>query len=276
MRKSIIGLLVLLILLVGCSSNNGNADGGGSGKFVVGMECGYPPYNWTQSSESEGAFPLEGGQYCDGYDVQIARIIADKLGKELEIKKIKWEGLILSLQLGEIDAIIAGMSPTDERKKEISFSDVYYSDSVGFGVVVRKDSNYANAKNVNDFSGARLTAQVGTFHVELIEQLPGVDVAEFMLDFPTMTMATQSGNLDGFIADSGTGRSVNENTSDLVYIELTGDGGFEIKDYMVGVGIGIKKENEELLQQVNEALATISKEQQNELMDAAVMGSPSE
>lgn len=76
----------------------------------VGMECNYAPYNWTQSDASENAVAIAAGGYADGYDVRIAKIIADKLGMDLEIVKTEWDGLTPALLSGNIDVIIAGMS----------------------------------------------------------------------------------------------------------------------------------------------------------------------
>ena len=97
-------------------------------KFRVGMEAGYAPFNWTQTNDKYGAVPISGSKasWAGGYDVQIAKKIADGLGKELEIVKTEWDGLPVALQSANIDAVIAGMSPTAERKKEIAFSDPYY------------------------------------------------------------------------------------------------------------------------------------------------------
>ena len=89
----------------------------------VGMECNYAPYNWTQSDASENAVAIAAGGYADGYDVRIAKIIADKLGMDLEIVKTEWDGLTPALLSGNIDVIIAGMSPTAERKMTIDFTD---------------------------------------------------------------------------------------------------------------------------------------------------------
>ncbi|OYO99531.1 ABC transporter substrate-binding protein, partial [Lachnotalea glycerini] len=84
--------------------------------FRVGMEAGYPPFNWTQSDDSNGGVKIDGNEeYAGGYDVEIAKIIAKQLGKELIIVKTEWDGLVPALQSGKIDAIIAGMSPTKER-----------------------------------------------------------------------------------------------------------------------------------------------------------------
>ena len=113
-----------------------------SGTLRVGMECAYAPFNWTDMSEPTiGAVPIssEGseGMYANGYDVQIAQYIANKLGLKLEIYAITWEGLLPALQSGTVDAIIAGMSPTAEREAEIDFTNVYYSSNL---VVIYKKS----------------------------------------------------------------------------------------------------------------------------------------
>ncbi|AMC93502.1 hypothetical protein AOC36_05760 [Erysipelothrix larvae] len=265
MRKLLLIIGAMLILITGCSS----VDDGDKDTFVVGMECGYAPYNWTESSATETNVEIDGGQFCEGYDVQISRRLADIMGKELVIKKLSWEGLILSLQTGQIDAIIAGMSPTTERKKEISFSNPYYTEDVGFGVVVSAASPLANSTSIDGFENARIAAQIGTFHVDLLDQLTGIQKVENLKDFATMTVTLQSGELDGFVSDSITGNQIAQSNSDLKFILLDGDEGFTIEDYMVSVSVGIAKENTELLADVNAALAQIPVEDQIALMQQA-------
>lgn len=106
-----------------------------SGVLKVGMECAYAPFNWTDmAGATQGAIPISSqgseGLYANGYDVQIAQYIANKLGMKLEIYAISWEGLLPAVQSGTVDAIIAGMSPTAEREAEIDFTDVYYSSNL--------------------------------------------------------------------------------------------------------------------------------------------------
>ncbi len=105
------------------------------GTLKVGMECAYAPFNWTDMAEPTlGAVAIssEGseGMYANGYDVQIAQYIANKLNMKLEIYAITWDGLLPAVQSGTVDAIIAGMSPTAEREQEIDFTDVYYSSNL--------------------------------------------------------------------------------------------------------------------------------------------------
>lgn len=106
-----------------------------TGTLRVAMECAYEPYNWTETSaESVGAVPIHGegkdGLYANGYDVQIAQYIANKLGMTLEVYSYEWDSLIPALQSGNVDAIIAGMSPTAEREEEIDFTNVYYESNL--------------------------------------------------------------------------------------------------------------------------------------------------
>ncbi len=106
-----------------------------NGTLRVAMECAYAPFNWTDTgSPSLGAVPISGegkdGLYANGYDVQIAQYIANKLGMKLEIYSYEWDGLIPALNSGAVDAIIAGMSPTADREEEIDFTSVYYSSNL--------------------------------------------------------------------------------------------------------------------------------------------------
>lgn len=106
-----------------------------NGTLKVAMECAYAPFNWTDTANPTlGAVPISGegkdGLYANGYDVQIAKYIANKLGMALEIYAIEWDGLIPALDAGTVDAIIAGMSPTAEREEQIDFTNVYYSSNL--------------------------------------------------------------------------------------------------------------------------------------------------
>lgn len=111
------------------------------GTLRVGMECAYEPYNWTDiSGASFGAVPISGegkdGLYANGYDVQIAKYVAARLGMNLEIYSIEWDSLLPALESGAIDAIAAGMSPTAERAAQIDFTDTYYESNLV--VIIRK------------------------------------------------------------------------------------------------------------------------------------------
>lgn len=124
-----------------------------SGKEVlrVAMSADYAPFDWLQEDDSNGAVMTSNGSYMNGYDVLVAKYIAEKLDMDLEITQIDWDGLILSIQSGKVDCAIAGMSITSERSQSVDFSDPYYNANIV--AVVAADGPYADVVNVTDFEG---------------------------------------------------------------------------------------------------------------------------
>ncbi len=284
MKKLISVLLAALTLvcclgLAACSSTSGEtADGGAasdgsesSNVFRVGMECNYAPYNWAQTSPSDTAVAYANG-YADGYDVQIAKRIADGLGKELEIVQTEWDGLIPALNSGKVDAVIAGMSATEERKLSVDFSDNYYESQLV--MVVRKDGAYAEADSLDDFSGARITGQLNTFHYSVIDQIPDVNKQTAMETFPAMVVALNSGKIDGYVSERPGAVSAVTANPDLTYVEFAEGQGFEASPDDTSIAVAVKKGNTELLEQINGILAEITPEEREELMNQAVENQP--
>lgn len=270
-------MMAFAVLAFSSCSSSEDAEGEAateesSDQFRVGMECGYAPFNWTQLDDSNGAVPIEGGDYAGGYDVEIAKRIAEGLGKELVIVKTSWGGLPQALQAGTIDAIIAGMSPTEERKQTIDFTDNYYeSDLV---MVVKKGSPYENATSIQDFSGAKVTAQLNTFHYSVIDQIEGVNKQAAMDDFPAMRVALESGVIDGYVSERPEGISASSANSNFTFVVFEEGQGFEASEDDVAIAVGIKQGRDDLVAQINEILAGISDEERLEIMDNAVMNQP--
>lgn len=102
-----------------------------NGTLKIAMECNYQPYNWTQTTAANGAVKIANASgYANGYDVQVAAYIAAELGMSLEVYAYEWDSLIPAVQSGNVDGIIAGMSPTTERKEQIDFSDCYWTSNL--------------------------------------------------------------------------------------------------------------------------------------------------
>ncbi|MBO0432840.1 ABC transporter permease subunit [Enterococcus sp. DIV0660C] len=241
-------------------------------EFRVGMEAGYAPFNWSQQTDKNGALPIDGQKsFAGGYDVQIAKKVADGLGKNLVIVQTKWDGLAPALQSGKIDAIVAGMSPTAERKKEIDFTDPYYESQLV--VVVKKDSNFANAKKLADLENAKITAQLNTFHYSVIDQIPNVQKQQAMDNFSAMRTALASGMIDGYVSERPEGVTATSVNKDLKMLEFTGDNGFETNAEDVQIAIGMRK-NDGDIQKVNEILSGISQDDRTALMDQAIKDQP--
>ena len=265
MTKMLAMILAAMMLL---TSSAAFADG----VLRVGMECNYAPFNWTQAAPSEYAVPIEGGGgYADGYDVQIARKIAEGLGRELVIVKTEWDGLPMGVMTGAFDAIIAGMSPTEERKATLDFTDSYYSSQLV--VVVRKDSAYASAKSLADLSGAMITGQLNTFHYSVINQIPNVNQAMAMETFPAMIIALRSGAIDGYVAEEPGAVADTTANPDLVYIKFEEGQGFTASEADTSIAVGLAK-GSELCVSINEILAGIDEETRLQMMLDATARQP--
>ena len=242
------------------------------GEFRVGMECGYPPFNWTQTDDSNGAVAIEGGDYAGGYDVEIAKKIAEGLGKKLVIVKTEWDGLPPALTSGTIDAIIAGMSPTADRKQSIDFSANYYRSNLV--IVVKKGSAFEKAASIADFKGAKITAQLNTFHYSVIDQIQGVEKLTAMDSFPAMRVALESGIIDGYVSERPEGVSAQAANPNYAMVEFAAGKGFTYSDDDAAVAVGLKKGQPELVEKINAVLAGISDAQREEIMNNAVKNQP--
>lgn len=225
------------------------------GEFRVGLEAGYPPFNWTQNTNKNGAIQIEGSnQYAAGYDVEIAKKIAKGLGQKLVLVKTEWDGLAPALTSGKIDAIIAGMSPTAERKKTIDFTNSYYQSHLV--MMVKKDGAFQKATSLKDFKGAKITAQLNTFHYSVIDQIQGVKKQNAMDNFPAMRVALESGVIDGYVTEKPEAVTAQKVNPNFKMIEFTAKNGFQTASEDTEVAIGVRK-NDPQLAKINTLLAQI-------------------
>lgn len=280
MKKKISLLLVIIlsiaVLSTGCAttgtSQSSDTSSEGQGTFKVGMECGYAPYNWTQEDDSNGAVKIDGNaEYAGGYDVEMAKKIAEGLGKKLVVVKTQWNGLTPALTSGKIDAIIAGMSPTADRKKTIDFTDGYYKSNLV--MVVKRGGKYGGATSIQDFKGARITAQLNTFHYALIDQIKGVKKQTAMNDFPAMRVALQSGMIDGYISEKPEALSASTANNAFKMVEFKNGEGFKTNPDDTTCAVGIKK-GSDLTAKINKILAGISEDERMKIMDTAIKNQP--
>lgn len=213
--------------------------------------------------------PINGiaGQYADGYDIQIAKALGDAMGKEIIIKKIEWGALIPALQTGDINTIIAGMSYTAERDNSVDFSNPYYiSDIVA---IVRADSALVGIDSIQDLGGYKVVSQLGTIQDSVIDQIvnvvhqPGTDT------FNTAALSVKSGDSDALIAEYPVARAIVNANPELTIVEFTV--GFSgIDENELSVAVAVAEGNSELLTLLNGALANISQDTRQSLMDGAI------
>lgn len=274
----IIAMLIAgCILLTGCSSNQTNDDvaEGGTKVLRVGMECAYAPYNWAQKDTSNGAVPIAGStEYAYGYDVMMAKYLAEKMGYTLEVHQIDWDSLPVALQSNKIDCVIAGQSITAERLQTVDFTTPYYYASI-VGLT-KNDSKYANALGVADLKGATCTSQINTVwydvclpQIENANILPAMEVASQML------VSLDSGKSELVVTDMPTAMAATQVYPEMKILDFTNStDNFDVSEEEINIGISVKKGNQELLNALNTALSGLTTDDFERMMNDAIKVQP--
>jgi putative lysine transport system substrate-binding protein len=266
----IVAAMMTVLMLAACGTDDEGSTSSGKKVLKVGMEAAYAPFNWSQKDDSNGGVAIKDSkEYAAGYDVEIAKKIADGLDMELQIVKTDWDGLVPSLQSGAIDLVIAGMSPTEDRKQTIDFSENYYTSD--YVIVVKKDGLYADAKTLSDFAGAKITGQQATTHYDVIDQIEGVNKQVAATDFGAMRVQLQSGAIDGYVSERPEGISAEMALDNFKYI--VPEPNFEADPASTAVAVGLKK-GSDLTEKINKVLAEISDEDRQKLMEDAIANQP--
>ena len=255
-------------MLTGCGGGGSDTAGEEDNQFVVGMECNYAPFNWLSRNQTDSSVALEGSGYADGYDVMIAQNIADQLGMELVIKQITWDSLLPSLQSGDVDAVIAGMTANEPREESADFTTPYY-DSQGMIMIVRKDSEQASYTDIQQFSGQNVVGQLGTNYDDVIDQIEGVNHVTPKDNYPEMVLALQNGDVDGITAEIAVAEGIVAANPDLTYITFDEGKGFEA-DTTVSIAMPEGSRDSDFFNQVQEALDNIDQDTRTQYMQKAV------
>lgn len=269
-------LCAMLTGLCACSgdnqsgNNNANNDAEQGKVLRVGMECGYAPYNWTQDDDSNGAVPIaDSTNYANGYDVMMAKYLADQLGYELQIHKIDWDSLPIAVQSGVIDCVIAGQSITAERLQTVDFTTPYYYASIV--AVTRDDTPYANATSVAELAGARCTSQLNTVWYDvMLPQIPDADIQPAKESAPLMLVALDSNAVDLVVTDQPTAMAAALVYPNFVLLDMAEGQDFEASAEDINIGISLAKGNTELLDKLNEALANLTEQDFVDMMNQAI------
>jgi putative lysine transport system substrate-binding protein len=287
MKKKILAFvmtgMMAMTTLVGCGKADSQSVSASDKKVLrVGMECAYAPFNWTQDADStpdgSKAVPIyDSKYYAYGYDVAVAQKLADELGMDLEIHKVEWSSIGISLDAGDYDAIIAGMGRTAEREASYSFTEpYYYRDNC---IVVKKGSAYEGVTGLSQLAGTgcKVTTQLGTGWIPLLDQIEG---AELVGNYETTSecfMAVENGVADVCIVDLPTAQSAALTNADLVIISFDENDSFTGDDEMVNVCIATRKTDTELrdkLQAAMDAIGWNDKAKMDELMSTVLTQQP--
>ena len=290
MKRITATVLAAMMLLTLCACGATNADttkstapnipGSDNNVLTVGMECAYAPYNWTQIDDSNGAVPIVNnpGTYANGYDVMIAKRIADYYGWDLEVMALEWDGLHPALNAHTIDVAIAGQSMTADRMAEVDMAGPYYYATIV--CLTTADSPLAKATSIADLKGT-CTSQSGTIWYDTcLPQIPGAELQSPADSAPAMIMALESGMVDFICTDLPTANGAVAKNPNLVVLNFAGtEGDFqfdseEIRAENVNIGVSVKKGNSELQKAMNDVLGAMTEADFNAMMDQAIAVQP--
>ena len=276
--KKIIALtmaLAMAALVFGCASTPKATTGVEDGVLTVAMECAYAPYNWTQADDSNGAVPIkDSNEFANGYDVMMAKKLADANGWKLEVVRLDWDSLIPAVQTGQIDAVIAGQSMTPERMEQVDFAGPYLYATIV--CLTLKTSSFASAKGISDLSGGTCTSQLGTIWYDTcLPQITGAKIQPAAETAPAMLMALETGTVDFVCTDMPTAQGALAAYPDMVLLDFAGSGNdFTVADSDVNIGISVKKGNTTLKDALNKVLSTMTADDFNATMAEAIAVQP--
>lgn len=190
-------------------------------------------------------FEYRDGLEITGFDVEIAKKVAEKLGKELVVEDMAFDALILALNSDKVDFIAAGMTATDERKTQVDFSDAYFSSQQM--IIVKADNT--TITTAEDLVGKKVGVQLGTTGDLFVSGTEGIaEVAQFQAGTQAI-MDLKNGKIDAVVIDAEPAKKMIEGQSDLKLL----DAPFVEEEY----AIAVKKGDNEVLNAINETLADI-------------------
>ena len=190
MKKLLVFLMMAVMacsmLVAGCGGSKEEKKAEPAKVLRVGTEPAFAPFE----------FPKEGSKELTGFDIELIQAIGKQMGSKVEISGMGFDALIPALNAGNIDAAIAGMTITEERKKAVSFSDPYYTS--GLIVMVKKDNTAV--KSVKDLEGKRIAVQIGTTGEMKARTVKNAKVTTFNTQ-DEAALELKNGGVDAVIGD---------------------------------------------------------------------------
>lgn len=229
MKKLVVAALAVCMAasFIGC----GKKSSMDKDTLVMATNAEFPPYEYYD------------GDDVVGIDVEIAQAVCDELGKELVVEDMAFDSIITSVASGKADFGLAGITITDERKESVNFSDTYAHASQV--VIVTEDSDITC---VDDLTGKTLGVQLGTTGDIYAGDVEGATVERYNKGFEAV-QAMMTGKIDAVIIDQEPAKAFVAENEGIKILEET----FTEEDY----AMAIAKDNDELVEAVNEALATL-------------------
>jgi arginine/lysine/histidine transporter system substrate-binding protein len=252
---AIILVLVMMFTLAACTAKTGSdaksaeeqkAAGKleqikAKGKIVLGTSADYPPYEFHKE--------INGKDEIVGFDIDIAKAVAEELGVQLEIKDMKFDGLLAALVADDIDFIIAGMVPKEERKQSVDFSIPYYQAEQKMLI---KAAAAEKIKSIADLKGLKIGAQKSTVQEDIAKTKMEASEVKSLSKITDLVLELKNDKIDGIVLVAPVAAAYAKQNQDLVVPEIT----FGKED---GVAVAVNKGNADLLGAIDKTLNKLMK-----------------
>ncbi len=212
-----------------------------AGKLVLGTSADYPPYEFHKE--------IDGKDTIVGFDIEIAKAIAEDLGVELEIKDMDFEGLLLALNAGKVDIVLAGMTPKPGRDAE--FSKIYYKALQGLLVHADNKDVY---KTVDDLTGKRIGAQKGSIQEDLAQEEIKDLRLKALAKIPDLVLEVKHKKIDAVLMEMPVAEAYAANNDDLHLMPV------ELIDEEGGSAVAAKTGEKELIEFANKVIDKLEKD----------------
>lgn len=264
-------ILVLIIMLPGCAKK---ADASikvkaqpetqltevdkikKAGKIVLGTSADWPP--------SEFHKEINGKDTIIGSDISIAQEIAKDLGVELEIKDMKFDGLLPALQSGNIDFVLSGMAPTEERKQSVDFSKIYNKGDQG---IIIKTGDKNKFKALNDLKAKKIGVQKGSIQVKMAQKQIAEPNLKELGSVSDLVLSLKTNKVDAVLCGIEVAKAYASKNPDITVMDV------KLQSDVEGTAVALKKGNPVLLDAINKTIDRLlaSKEIDKFISDAQTL-----
>ncbi|MCX7747760.1 MAG: ABC transporter substrate-binding protein [Clostridia bacterium] len=232
---------MMLFSFVGCGKVDTMKKVKDSGKIILGTSADYPPYEFHKS--------INGKDEIIGFDISVAKEIAKDLGVEFEIKEMDFEGLLAALQTGKVDYVIAGMTPTEERMKQVDFTKIYYRAQQG--IVVRTEDK-DKIKSLEDLKSKKVGVQKGSTQEEIAkEQIKDAELKS-LGKVSDLVLELKNKKVDAVVMELPVAAAYINKNQDIVISDI------KVSDDVGGSAVAVAKDNSELVEAMNKTIDRIT------------------
>ncbi len=224
----LVTVLVFTAALFGCKKNNSDNN-----VLTVGLNAEFPPFEYIEQGE------------IVGFDIDLMNEISKIINKEVKYQHMAFDGLLMAMQTGKIDIIVSGMTATEERRKNVLFSDPYFTSKQA--VIVQENSNITN---FSQLEGKKIGVVLGfTGDTAVTAEYTGkAEILRFDAA-PQLVLALTSNKVDALVIDYEPAKEYIANNKGLKLLDTP----LAVEEY----SIALPKDKEQLLNDINKAIATL-------------------